>query len=182
MNSNQDTHENLSENKEQLNEKLEMGNEESIHEFTNDTISSSVNKEDLRFAGFWMRFWAYLLDLVVIGSLNRIILHPIFQALDFPVYEGNIFSPISITTAIMFYAYFVLLTKWRSQTIGKMVFGLKVIDLNNEKLSWGTIIFREWIGRFISSTIFILYIVVAFTPKKQGIHDLFADTSVIHER
>ena len=42
--------------------------------------------------------------------------------------------------------------------------------------------FREWIGRFISGTIIILYVVVGFLPKKQGIHDLFADTTVIHER
>ena len=74
------------------------------------------------------------------------------------------------------------MTKFFNQTLGKMVFGLKVLTIENKKPNWSTILFREWIGRFISGTIFILYLVVAFLPKKQGIHDLFADTTVIHER
>jgi uncharacterized RDD family membrane protein YckC len=132
------------------------------------------------YAGFWMRFWAYLLDLIIIGSLNRILIKPIFHALDIPTFEFNMFSFISVSSAILFYVYFVLMTKLVGQTLGKMVFGIKVIDLQNGKLSWSTVLFREWIGRFISSTIMIGYVMVAFLPKKQGLHDVFADTSVIH--
>ncbi|PWW26129.1 putative RDD family membrane protein YckC [Cytobacillus oceanisediminis] len=138
--------------------------------------------DPIRFAGFWMRFWAYLFDLVVVGSIDRILISPIFRAMDIPLNENSLFAPITIATAITFYAYFVLMTKFFGQTLGKMVFGLKVVDLEGKKLTWGTIIFREWIGRFISVTIFIGYVIVAFLPKKQGLHDLFADTSVVHER
>ncbi|WP_307311815.1 RDD family protein [Neobacillus driksii] len=133
-----------------------------------------------RFAGFWMRFWAYLLDLIVIGSIERLIINPLFRILEIPLVEFNMFAPISIASAIIFYLYFVLMTKYFHQTLGKMVFGLRVVDLKSEKLSWGTILFREWIGRFISATIVVGYIVVAFLPRKQGLHDLFTDTSVIH--
>ncbi|WP_064092638.1 RDD family protein [Rossellomorea aquimaris] len=132
-------------------------------------------------AGFWIRFWAYLLDLVVIGSLSRLLVTPIFKLLGLPVIEGSMFAPFSIITSIVFYGYFILMTRYFSQTIGKMVLGIKVIDLKGNKPSWSTIIFRELIGRFISTTIFILYVVVAFTNKKQGIHDLFADTTVVKE-
>lgn len=141
-----------------------------------------IEAKKLEFAGFWMRFWAYLLDLIVIGSVNRIIINPVFRALDIDLSAVSMFAPISIATAITFYAYFVLMTKFFGQTLGKMAFGLKVVDLKGNKLSWGTIIFREWIGRFISTTIWITYVVVAFLPKKQGLHDLFADTSVVHEK
>jgi uncharacterized RDD family membrane protein YckC len=137
---------------------------------------------NIRFAGFWMRFWAYLLDLVVIGSIERLLINPIFRGLGIELHDSSMFAPISIVTAIIFYAYFVLMTKFFGQTLGKMVFGLKVIDLKGKKLSWGTILFREWIGRFISTTVWITYAVVAFLPKKQGLHDLFADTTVIHEK
>ncbi len=133
------------------------------------------------YAGFWMRFWAYLLDLVVIGSLNRLIVFPVFRALGLPVAESGMFAPAAIVTAIVFYLYFVLMTKYFGQTLGKMVFGLRVVDLKGEPLSWGTVLFREWIGRFISSTLVVAYLIVAFLPKKQGLHDLFADTSVVHE-
>ncbi|WP_413308265.1 RDD family protein [Bacillus sp. 1P10SD] len=134
----------------------------------------------IRYAGFWMRFWAYLLDLIVVGSVERIIIKPLFRVLDISLSEFNMFAPISIATAIIFYLYFVLMTKYFGQTLGKMVFGLKVVDLNKEELTWGTILFREWIGRFISATIIIGYIIVAFLPKKQGLHDIFSDTTVIH--
>ncbi|WP_415815828.1 RDD family protein [Mesobacillus thioparans] len=134
-----------------------------------------------QYAGFWTRFWAYLLDLIVIGSINRMIIHPIFMALDVPLVKDGIFSPVTIATAVVFYLYFVLMTKYLGQTLGKMVFGLKVVELDGKSLTWGTVIFREWIGRFISATILVLYVVVAFTNKKQGLHDLFADTTVIYE-
>lgn len=140
------------------------------------------NKQELRYAGFWMRFWAYLLDLIVIGSLNRILIYPIFRALDLDLNAISIFAPVSIVTAVTFYAYFVLMTKFTGQTLGKMAFGLKVVNLKGNSLSWGTILFREWIGRFISTTIWITYAIVAFLPKKQGLHDLFSDTTVVHEK
>ena len=153
---------------------------ENQKEFAESVTIQEPDTVSIRFAGFWMRFWAYLLDLIVIGSIERLIINPLFRILEIPLMEFNMFAPISIASAIIFYLYFVLMTKYFHQTLGKMVFGLRVIDLKSDKLSWGTILFREWIGRFISATIVIGYIVVAFLPKKQGLHDLFTDTSVIH--
>lgn len=141
---------------------------------------SLLPTEKIRYAGFWMRFWAYLLDLIVIGSIVRILIKPIFRLLDIPL-ENDLFAPLSIATALTFYAYFVFMTRFFNQTLGKMVFGIKVIGLKEDHLTWKTILFREWIGRFISSTIIIGYILAAFFPKKQGLHDIFSDTSVVHE-
>lgn len=139
-----------------------------------------IQDRPVRYAGFWMRFWAYLLDLIVVGSIGRILVKPVFRALDISLSEFNMFAPISIASAVIFYLYFVLMTKYFKQTLGKMVFGLKVVDLKHDELAWGTILFREWIGRFISTTVIIGYIIVAFLPKKQGLHDIFTDTTVIH--
>lgn len=157
-----------------------LGGHSEVYDETEEYPDGDARLERL-YAGFWMRFWAYLLDLIVIGSIQRLIVYPVFRALDISLIEEGIFSAISVSTAIVFYLYFVLMTKFYGQTIGKMVFGLKVVELDGGRLSWGTVLFREWIGRFISSTIFILYVVVAFTKKKQGLHDLFADTTVIIE-
>ena len=62
-----------------------------------------------------------------------------------------------------------------------MIFGLKVKTVNGEKLNWRTVLFREWIGRFINNTIPILYFIVAIMPKNKSIADYFADTVVVHE-
>ncbi len=44
--------------------------------------------------GFWMRFWAYLLDLIVIGSINGIVVYPIFRALNLSLNDANMLAPI----------------------------------------------------------------------------------------
>jgi uncharacterized RDD family membrane protein YckC len=143
----------------------------------------STTRSTAHYAGFWMRFWAYLLDLLVIASINGIIVYPIFRFMDLPLEKNHVFTPLSIVTAATFYLYFILMTKIFKQTLGKMVFGLKVIHINDGPLTWSTVLFRELIGKFISKTIlFIGFLVIAFSAKKQGIHDMVADTTVIYER
>lgn len=152
-------------------------------QLTGHAEEQASTKNDLHhYAGFWMRFWAYIADIIIITSIHRIIIYPIFRLMDLSTENTGLFSAINILTAFVFYLYFVLMTKYFKQTLGKMIFGLKVIPLKKDQLTWDTVIFREWIGRFISASIFILYLLVAFLPKKQGLHDLFADTAVVHER
>lgn len=133
-------------------------------------------------AGFWIRFWAYLIDLLVISGVTSILLKPVFTLFGISVDSSDWYAPFAILSAVLFYTYFVLMTKFFSQTIGKMIFAIKVVPLKNDKLDWGTLLFREWIGRLISVTILPLYFIVGFTPLKQGVHDFFADTTVVHEQ
>lgn len=75
------------------------------------------------------------------------------------------------------------MTKYFGQTLGKMIFGLKVINEYDGELTWNDLFFREVVGRFIYNVIGImkvLYVVVAFTKEKQGIHDIVGRTRVIH--
>ena len=81
---------------------------------------------------FGCGFGPIFLDLIVVGSIERLIINPIFRVLEIPLVEFNMFAPISIASAIIFYLYFVLMTKYFQQTLGKMVFGIKVIDLKSE--------------------------------------------------
>lgn len=86
------------------------------------------------YAGFWVRFWAFLLDGIVIGSINRLLISPVFSLLHLPKETGLFtFSLYSITSAVVFFAYFAIMTKFFKQTLGKMVFGLKVVSLVPEK-------------------------------------------------
>lgn len=149
-------------------------------ETRNETCANASTH--VRYAGFWMRFWAYLLDLLVVGSINRLLVFPLFHLLDISVERTSMFAPATIATTVIFYAYFVLMTKFFQQTLGKMVFGMKVIDESGKPLTWTTVLFREVIGKFIAKTIlFIGFLFVAFSEKKKGMHDQFADTLVIYE-
>ena len=137
-----------------------------------------------RYAGFWMRFWSYIVDLIIVFSLNGILLSPLKFINEGEPIEAGIWTISGILGTIILYVYFVWMTKWKGQTIGKMIFGLKVIHKEEKPLRWSDLIFREVIGRFFYRVFWIinlLYLVVAFDRKKQGIHDKLADTVVIHE-
>ena len=158
-------------------------------ENSNDGIHQPAQKqyEEVMFyerkpAGFWIRFWAYLIDLLVISGVTSILLKPAFALIGVSVDSTNWYAPFTILSALLFYTYFVLMTKFFSQTVGKMIFAIKVVSLKKDSLDWGTLLFREWIGRLISVTILPLYFIVGFTPLKQGVHDFFADTTVVHEQ
>lgn len=78
------------------------------------------------------------------------------------------------------------MTRFFRQTLGKMIFGIEVISAKGDRLTWGQLFFREGVGRFLhqapilGNLTLLAYIVVACTPKKQGVHDLFAETYVVH--
>lgn len=137
----------------------------------------------LKTAGFWMRFWAFLLDSLVISAIVGIAIQPLFSVMNWDLVGKTWYAPITILSGLIFYAYFVLMTKFFKQTLGKMVFGMKVEKDNGEALDWMTVLFREGVGRFINGTLLYLpYIIVAFAPNNKSAADYIADTVVVHER
>ncbi|WP_100011316.1 RDD family protein [Lentibacillus sediminis] len=137
------------------------------------------------YAGFWMRFWAYLTDLIIVGAVNGIILSPLVFIGDGEDVTLGFWTLSGILAGIVFYLYFLLMTRFFHQTLGKMIFGLKVIRRDGGPLSWSDLLFREVVGRFVHRVIPIFaaaYIVVAFTPEKQGLHDMIGKTRVVFAR
>ncbi len=133
-------------------------------------------------AGFWIRFWAFLVDMLVISAVIGIVVNPVFYLMDWSFDDAVWYRPIAIISAVVYYAYFILLTKFWSQTVGKMIFGLRVKKDDGQPLDWMSVLFREGVGRFISNTFFkVPYLIVVFTPNHKAIQDFVADTTVVHE-
>jgi uncharacterized RDD family membrane protein YckC len=63
-------------------------------------------------------------------------------------------------------------------TLGKMIFGMKVTDLNGNRISFGRATWRHFAKWLSAMILFIGYIMVGFTERKQGLHDLLAGTLV----
>ncbi|RSU10779.1 hypothetical protein CBF29_09150 [Vagococcus elongatus] len=127
------------------------------------------------YAGFWMRLFAFLVDLLLIACLKTILLGNVLGMSA----NGLVYT---IGALICYLGYFIFMTKLTNgQTIGKMIFGLKVVCFNEEKLSWTTVLIREGACRIILKKGFFMigYLVAAFSPKKQHIGDMFSDTSVV---
>ncbi|WP_036687735.1 RDD family protein [Paucisalibacillus globulus] len=147
--------------------------------------ANEARVSEQRYAGFWMRLWAFLIDLIVISSLNGILLSPFKFVNEGIAISVGIWTVPGIVSAIVFYAYFVLMTKFFGQTVGKMILGIKVVRENEEPLRWSDVLFRELVGRFIYRAfwfLMVLYIIVGFMDEKQGLHDMIADTRVIYDR
>ncbi|MDA9462602.1 hypothetical protein B835_2557 [Enterococcus mundtii 3F] len=133
------------------------------------------------FAGFWVRFAAFLIDLICIGSISRLTLG-IAVNLGWLQMSDSYLSIYGSLSLIAYLAYFILLTKWNhGQTIGKMIFGIRVISFDEEELSWSTVLVREGACRFILRfpLLFVGYLPVIFSKKKQHIGDYFSNTSVV---
>ncbi len=163
------------------NEIVMQGSPSMEHAFLIDRPNTNKNYA-LKTAGFWIRFWAFILDGFVITAIVGILVNPIFYLMDWSLSETVWYAPISMISAIFYYSYFVLMTKFFGQTLGKMIFGLRVISFKHEKLTWSDVLFRDWIGRIINSIFMPLYILVGILPNNQGVHDFFADTTVVHEK
>lgn len=131
---------------------------------------------DYFYAGFWMRVWAYLFDVLCIFFISGIVLQLIGLVL-------HLSAPfIAVIEIIIYLSYFILLTKLNhGQTLGKVAFGLRVVCFNEAELSWSTVLVREGAARFVLQlgVFYLSYILTAFTGKKQHLGDLFADTSVV---
>ncbi len=153
---------------------------------------------DSNYAGFWMRFVAWLIDLIILGFVFSLVVTPILgiiglgaTAMDYEsVSEDDIFAIVSIfastmgvvqlINAVLGWLYFALLESGpRQATIGKMALGIKVTDVNGERIDFLKASLR-YVGKYISSLIFMIgYIMAAFTEKKQALHDIIASTLVV---
>lgn len=133
------------------------------------------------YAGFWVRFVSYLIDMIVIYAiaslLNTFSFGLLNKRLDFPILGEE-----SLSYVIVMFTYFIAMTYFFSQTLGKMIMKVKVETNKGDKLSLADVVYRELIGRLLTIFLaYIPYIAVAFTNKRKGLHDFIADTVVVKE-
>jgi len=165
------------------------------------------------YAGFWLRFVAYLIDSAILtvafGAIFAICLatfggrffrgfHPGMYSVRNVSYDASydttytwhgpipaaalgvlfILIPLTIVAAWLYFA--LMESSVRQGTLGKIVLGLFVTDLQGRRVS-----FARATGRFFSKIItglipfFIGYIMAGFTEKRQALHDMIAGCLVL---
>lgn len=124
----------------------------------------------VEYAGFWVRFAALFVDGIVL-AIPMTIANVVF---------GKQVGGFAGSILMWIYAIYMLNT--RQATLGKMALGLKVISTNDEELSIGRLALREIVGKILNIfTLYIGFVMIAFTSKKQGLHDMIANTAVIYD-
>ncbi|WP_134682715.1 RDD family protein [Brevibacillus migulae] len=129
---------------------------------------------EYRYAGFWIRFVASLLDGIVMMAL---------QFLIYFIAGVDMLEPpalLNLALTIVSIAYYVIMTVLLGQTLGKMALGIRVVRKDGGPNGWGWILLRETIGKFVSALILMIgYIMAGFDSKKRSLHDRMSRTYVV---
>lgn len=170
----------------------ECGHEVIDEDYCTNCGASLVESENIKYAGFWIRFAAYFIDGIIIGipiSLIAVALGvlPIFSTNDVnttlyaqSLFILDMFFYISLLMISVLYYAGMHASKWQG-TLGKMIVGIKVTDLNGQRISFGRSLGR-FFATILSMIFFIGYIMAAFTNKKQSLHDRIAGTVVVYKK
>ncbi len=150
----------------------------------------------LAYAGFWLRFVAWIIDTIILWIVTSFITIPLVAAtglremiLNHPpqtpeeliALMGTIWK-IAILGLVIRWLYYALLesSAWQA-TIGKLTLGLKVTDMAGQRVSFARATGR-FFGKIISGIIlWIGYIMAGFTAQKQALHDMMAGCLVMRK-
>lgn len=136
-------------------------------------------------AGFWIRVLAYIIDTFilmvasgVLGAMFGISMLGSGNDLSDPTGGANLL--MNLVSIIIGVAYFAGMesSTWQA-TLGKKALGLVVTDVSGNRIT-----FMRGVGRYFAKILsaiilFIGFIMVAFTERKQGLHDILAGTLVL---
>ena len=144
------------------------------------------------YAGFWLRLLAYALDTIVVSLVTTPTISAVlrnfglgdltpaqfFDSAFMQQHAGPIFLANVITLIEMgLYSSLLESSPWQA-TLGKRVVGLRVTDLNGQRLSFGRATTRYFAKMLSALSLMIGYVMAGFTEKKQALHDLLVGTLV----
>ena len=148
------------------------------------------------YSGFWRRLCAFFLDGLVITLVNAAVIA--ILAIIVPSYESLVVSPVAIISysfvvVFIFFIYeTIFLSSSRMATPGKQLLGIKVTDMDGNRISFSCAVFRGIIkfgliivGRIppaigcLSWLNLLNPFLIVYSEKKQAIHDYIAGTVVV---
>ena len=132
-----------------------------------------VVPEQPRYAGFWIRLLAYITDAVILGAIT----FPLVQALNSMGIADDSSSVLSIAISWMYFAVFES-SDWMASP-GKKALGLIVTNEQGMRISVGRAT-RRYFAKILSALLLgIGFFMIAFTARKQGLHDKIFHTLVL---
>ena len=156
-------------------------------EMMSKSPSSPIYQKRFKYAGFWKRFVAALIDGFILNLISFILFIFLGSIVYDPYYEEeSLLIAYSLSALIQIpvvWLYSALLESSVKQgTLGKMALGIKVTDLRGNRISFGQATVRHF-GKILSAlTLGIGYILAAVTTKKQALHDMIASCLVIKKQ
>ena len=153
---------------------------------TTDVIESVATTSNVEYAGLWRRFMAFAIDLMVAGLVvfALAIILPIVLGPRIGVPGGGVIvASFAIVWLVVTWFYWVLMeSSSRQSTVGKALMGMVVTDIDGNRVSFGRATGRHF-GKFASALVILAgFIMIGFTAKKQGLHDLITGSLVVMKK
>jgi uncharacterized RDD family membrane protein YckC len=145
-----------------------------------------VNDEIKSYGGFWKRVIAYLIDGLIIAVPITMIFGTVIPDVMQAENVQAVPFAVSVPQLIMIlgsWVYFAGLesSEWQA-TVGKKILGMKVVNAAGQRINFIKATVR-YVAKILSSFILMIgFIMVAFTARKQGLHDFIAGTTVVNQR
>ena len=138
-----------------------------------------------RYAGFWIRVWAFVIDLLLLLAVTLPLLLWIYGVEYFaPESSMRIRGPMDLLISYVLPTVAVIIFwRYKSATPGKMMVSAKIVDARTGgKPSSGQFLIRYF--AYIVSTVplGLGLFWIAFDRRKQAWHDKLAGTVVIREK
>lgn len=133
------------------------------------------------YAGFWQRFAATFIDgfIVTLFSIPAFVIIALGASSSKSAQATTTLAGYIIIYAISAIYFSLMESGERSATYGKRWLGIKVHDLDGNRISGGRA-FARWLSHFFSYvTLYIGFIMQPFTERKQALHDMISGTVVI---
>ena len=140
----------------------------------------------VQYASLWKRLFACLLDIPLASGFIFIIAY-VFALVDSAArgveVETDVKAWLIVLSVVGSWCYWAIMESSSMQaTLGKIAAGMVVTDINGIRISFWRATRRQ-IGKSLSVlTLFTGFIMIAFTKRRQGLHDMLADCLVIVER
>jgi uncharacterized RDD family membrane protein YckC len=140
----------------------------------NSPFTIKDDQASVQYAGFWNRVGAALLDIIIFAIPIEIISGLIFG------FDNNVSS--NLVTFIASFFYTALMESSSKQgTLGKIIIGIKVTDLNGDRIAFGRAAGRYFASIMSVLTLGIGFMMAGWTRKKQTLHDMIANTLVANK-
>jgi uncharacterized RDD family membrane protein YckC len=144
----------------------------------------------LRYAGFWIRFAAWIIDFIILYVVNlvlNLIFFPLIAGATKPGSppSGAVLGLVLFLIGIEFLIHFGYHTYFVGKlgaTPGKMACGIRIVSPTGEPISYGLALGRTFAHMLCWLTLTIGYIIAAFDDEKRGLHDRVCGTRVIYAR
>lgn len=143
---------------------------------------------DVVYAGFVRRLAAFLLDGLVISLINFVLFAVLILVFGLSVLKHGgepdpadmawILLVYPVAFGVRFLYYSLQESSVHQATLGKRALGIKVTDLEGQRISWKHATGRWFAAALSYLTMYVGFLLAAFTERKQALHDMAASTLV----